>query len=252
MAKFLFSLSLMAGLLVGNIGCADIGDIEAAVMDKDYVAVKELATTVLKSTADKTKRIEAEYYLGLAQLRLGQYAQARKAFQMVMEATSDKDFYDKAAVGMLEGLVLAGFYKDALKEGERLLKRSPNSPFLSVVYLKMARTNLKMMQWSKANEYLNKILTEFPDSLEAPLAKQLMEEKEYFTVQVGSFTDKGRAVALSNELKISGHYAYIVEMLSPEGSKFYRVRVGQMTSLPDAKNLEKRLAQLGYPTLIYP
>ncbi len=252
MTKKYLGMLLIACTLASRPANAAIGDIEAAVMDKDYVAVKQLATEVLKSTADKTKRVEAEYYLGLAQLRLGQYAQARKAFQMVMEATSDKDFYDKAAVGMLEGLVLAGFYKDALKEGERLLKRSPNSPFLSVVYLKMARTNLKMMQWSKANEYLNKILTEFPDSLEAPLARQLMEEKEYFTVQVGSFADKGRALALSNELKNAGHYAYIVEILSPEGNRFYRVRVGQMTSLPDAKNLEKRLAQLGYPTLIYP
>jgi hypothetical protein len=44
----------------------------------------------------------------------------------------------------------------------------------------------------------------------------------------------------------------MVETRSAEGRTFYRVRVGQMTSLKDAQELERRLADLGYPTLIYP
>ena len=63
---------------------------------------------------------------------------------------------------------------------------------------------------------------------------------------------KGRAITLMESLKGGGQYAYIVETTSAGGQKFYRVRVGQMSSLKDAEDLENRLAKLGYPTLIYP
>jgi tetratricopeptide (TPR) repeat protein len=238
--------------ILRSIPCyAEIADIEAAIMDRDYTQVKTLSLRVLKNPANSQQAMEAEYYFGLAQLRLGQYAQAREAFQNVMDNRLSKSMYDRAALGKTESLYLAGFYKDALVEGEKLLRKSPHSQYLSLIYLKMARINLKLMRWSKANEYLNKIVMDFPQSLEVPIAKQLLEEKEYFTVQVGSFEDKNRALALSNELKDAGHYAYIVETTS-DNRIFYRVRVGQMTSLKDAKDMETKLAQLGYPTLIYP
>ena len=231
---------------------ASLADIEAAVMDKDYEEVRFLASKLLKSTADPQERIEVEYYMGLSQLRLGQYAQARKAFEIVMQATRNPELYDKAALGMIEGLYMPGFYKDALKEGEALLRKSPHSQSKSLIYLKIARAHLKLMHWQKSKEYLQKIVNEFPQSFEAPIARGLLEEKEYFTVQVGSFLDKAKAVKLIEELKSRGQYAYIVETTSSEEKIFYRVRVGQMTSLDDAQALESQLSRLGYPTLIYP
>jgi tetratricopeptide (TPR) repeat protein len=231
---------------------AALPDIEAAVMNKDYAQVRELARGVLKDSNNPSLRTEAQYYFGLAQLRLGQYADANKAFQIVMDAHPTQDIYDRASLGMTEGFYMAGFYKDSLESGQQLLKRSPHSSFLSLIYLKIARADLKLMRWEKANEYLNKIAGEFPQSPEAPIARQLLEEKQYFAVQVGSFLDKGRAITLIDDLKAGGQYAYVVETTASDGQKFYRVRVGQMSSLKDAEDLEKRLSKLGYPTMIYP
>ena len=231
---------------------AALSDIEAAVMEKDYEQARSMAKQFLKDNADSPQRVNAEYYLGLSQLRLKQYTEARKAFAIVMQASPDQDLYDKAGLGMIESLYMPGFYKDALKEGEALLRRSPQSQSKSLIYLKIARTNLKLMRWQKAKEYLQKILAEFPQSFEAPIAQNLLEEKEYFTVQVGSFLDKERAIRLMEELKKRDQYAYTVETISPEGKTFYRVRVGQLTSLGDAQTLESDLTKLGYPTLIYP
>ena len=87
--------------------------------------------------------------------------------------------------------------------------------------------------------------------MEAPIAQNLLEEKEFFTVQVGSFLDDNKAIQLVEDLKAKGQYVYMVETTS-QGKKFYRVRVGQMTSLSDAQTLEAKLVQSGYPTLIYP
>ena len=231
---------------------AALPDIEAAVMNKDYAQARDLASQIIKDSNDPAERTEAQYYYGLAQLRLGQYADARSAFQSVMDTHPAQDIYDKAALSLTEGFYMDGFYTDALDTANQLLKKSPYSSFLSLIYFKIAGADLKLMRWEDAHEFLNKIINEFPQSPEAPIAKQLLEEKQYFAVQVGSFLDKGRALTLIDDLKGSGQYAYVVETTAPDGQKYYRVRVGQMSSLNDAEDLKKRLDKLGYPTLIYP
>jgi hypothetical protein len=169
-----------------------------------------------------------------------------------MDTHPAQDIYDKAALSLIEGFYMDGFYSDSLDTANQLLKKSPSSAFLSLIYFKIAGADLKLMRWEDANTYLNKIITEFPQSPEAPIAKQLLEEKQYFAVQVGSFLDKGRALTLIDGLKGSGQYAYVVETNGANGQKYYRVRVGQMSSLKDAEDLKVRLDKLGYPTLIYP
>ncbi len=241
---------LMAG--ASPLAGAALPDIEAAVMNKDYAQARDLAYRIIKDNNNPAERTEAQYYYGLAQLRLGEYTDARSAFQSVMNAHPSQDIYDKAALGLTEGFYMEGLYTDALDTANQLLKKSPYSSFLSLIYFKLAGADLKLMRWEDANKYLNKIINEFPQSPEAPVAKQLLEEKQYFAVQVGSFLDKGRALALIDDLKGSGQYAYVVETTAPDGQKYYRVRVGQMSSLESAEDLKKRLDKLGYPTLIYP
>jgi tetratricopeptide (TPR) repeat protein len=231
---------------------ANMPDIEAAIMNKDFAQARELASTVIRDSNNPAERTEAQYYYGLAELRLGQYADARSAFQTVMDTHPSQDIYDKAALSLIEGFYRAGFYTDSLDASNELLKKSPHSAFLSLIYLKIAGADLKLMRWEDANTYLKRIISEFPQSPEAPIAKQLLEEKQYFAVQVGSFLDKGRALSLIDDLKGSGQYSYVVETTSPDGQTYYRVRVGQMSSLEDAEDLKKHLDKLGYPTLIYP
>ena len=229
---------------------AEISDIESALMNKEYESVKDFSNQIIRNSSDHQQIIKAQYYLGLAQLRLGQYAEGRRAFHTVMQA-DHQDLYDKAAVGLMEGLAMAGLYKDVVNEANKFISRRGNSPVISAVYLKLARGYLKLSQWNKAKESLLKIINDFNQSPEVPLAKHLMEEKQYFAVQVGSFEDKNNAVDLINILKSGGYYAYIIET-DDSGRPFFRVRVGQMTSLPEAQDLQDKLANLGYPTLIYP
>jgi tetratricopeptide (TPR) repeat protein len=231
---------------------AALPDIEAAVMNKNYAQARDLASEVIKDSNDPQLRTEAQYYYGLAQLRLGQYDDARSAFQNVMDTRPTEDIYDKAALSLTEGYYMAGLYTDALETSKQLFRKSPHSSFLSLIYFKIAGADLKLMRWEEADEYLKKIIADFPQSPEAPIAKELLDEKQYFAVQVGSFLDKGRALTLIDDLKGSGQYAYVVETTAPDGQTYYRVRVGQMSSLSDAEDLKKRLDKLGYPTLIYP
>ena len=251
MKKCIFYLCCLL-CVSATIAHADLSDIEAAVMNKNYEQARVLSTGILKNTMDPSQRAQARYYLGLSQLRLGQYARSRQEFQALMRLTLDSELYDKAALGLIEGLYMANFYKDALKEGNSLLRKSARSQYKSLIYLKIARAHLKLMQWQEAKDNLQRIITEYPQSFEAPIAKNLLEEKEFFAVQVGSFLDQDRAIKLSDELKSKGQYAYVVQTTSTEGKIFYRVRVGQVQSLKDAHAIESKLSIQGYPTLIYP
>jgi len=166
---------------------AALPDIEAAVMNKDYAQARDLASRVIKDGKDLAQRTEAQYYYGLAQLRLGQYSEARSAFQGVINTHPSQDFYDKAALSLTEGFYMDSLYPDALNTAKLLLKKSPYSSYLSLIYFKIAGADLKLMRWEEAHEFLNKIIKDFPQSPEAPVAKQLLEEKQYFAVQVGHF-----------------------------------------------------------------
>ena len=52
---------------------AALTDIETAIMNKDYAQARELSSKIIKNDKNSSVRTEAQYYYGLAQLRLGQY-----------------------------------------------------------------------------------------------------------------------------------------------------------------------------------
>jgi tetratricopeptide (TPR) repeat protein len=162
------------------------------------------------------------------------------------------DLSDQATVGVISSYYLGGDYREALKRAHQLLSQHPESNYLSLIYLKIARANLKLRNWEPAQRFLTKIVTDFPDSLEAYTAKKLLEEKQFFTVQVGAFLDRDRALNMIEDLRAKGQYGYIVETQDKKGNKFYRVRVGELASLGSAEKLEQKLSTLGYPTIIYP
>jgi outer membrane protein assembly factor BamD (BamD/ComL family) len=229
-----------------------LSDLEAMIIQEDYKKANNAAKSLLKTRLSVSDTAQVEYYLGLSHLRLGEYAQAYDMFKKVTADRPSTELYEKAYIGSIDALYMQGYYENALKEAVSLINRHPRSEMMSLIYLKAARSSLKLARWTKAKEYLQKILKEYPDSFESGVARQLLEEKQYFTVQVGAFTEQGRAEHLVKELIQRKEYAYIVENKAPDGKKFFRVRVGQMTALKDAQALESKLSGLGYPTRIYP
>lgn len=230
---------------------ASLEDVKTAVLQEDFSAVMDLCEKALRKNGGDEEEIFL-YYLALSQLYLGENDKARGNFQKIVDGTKDMDLYDQASVGVISSYDIAGDYREALKRAHQLLTQRPDSNYLSLVYLKIARANLKLRNWEPARRYLRKIMVDFPDSLEAYIAKQFLEEKQFFTVQVGAFLSQERAQQLMEDLKIRGYYGYMVQTEDKKGNKFYRVRVGELASLDAAKKLKEKLSTLGYPTLIYP
>jgi TolA-binding protein len=231
----------------------EIADIEAALIKQDYPTVNRLAEYLISKQPERNIRNQAQYYLGISGIRLGQYQDARENFnKIIADRFAEPMLLDKAYLGLFDAYYYEEKYDEALAVGMKHLKASPRSDFLSALYLKLARVNLKLAKWQDAYEYLLKITQDLSYSFDAYTAKQLLEEKHYFAVQVGAFAERSAAEKLIDELKKKNEYAYIVETTDQQGKKFYRVRVGELSYLDQARELKKKLSLYGYPTQIYP
>ena len=246
---FISAFLILSGI---SIAASTLTDIETAVIQENYPTAETLAKQFIDQKPYKKDLDYALYYLALSELRQENYADAASNFSLLLSGFPKEELRDKAYLGYIEALYLSGEYAEGLKIAEEFLKESPNSAFLSAIYLKLGRGNLKLRNWQNAQEYLNKVVRDFPESPEAHSAKQLLDEKQYFSVQIGAFLERFRAENLVSELKKKGEYAYIVETVDNLERKFYRVRVGKAALLEEAQKLESKLAQSGYPTIIYP
>ncbi len=227
-------------------------DIETAIIERNYPQVETLVQSFIAQNPNKDESDAAQYYLGLSLLYLSKYSQAREVFDQLIEYKPQVRLRDKASIAIIDSYYLQEHYHDAVERAHALLKSSPQSEFESLVYLKLARANLRLARWDEAQKYLKKIVGSFPNSLEAHAAKQLLEEKQNFSVQIGAFLERERAEQAAEKIKQKDEYAFIVETVDSSGRKFYRVRVGQLSLLKDAKELKKKLANLGYPSEVYP
>jgi tetratricopeptide (TPR) repeat protein len=239
-------------LIVGN-SFAGVGDIQTAIMKQDYKTAKRLAEDLIAATTINQNKTQALYYLGLSELLLEDYKNSCDTFnKLLKERNLPANLSDQAYLGLIDAYYLDEDYDNALEAAKKLLKAKPNSPFISLLYYKLARINLKQANWDEARSYLEKTIKDYPQSLEVFNAKQLLDEEQYFAVQVGSFSQRDRAEQLAQELNKKGEYAYVVEARDQGNKKYFRVRVGKLAMLNQAHDLESKLSKQGYPTRIFP
>jgi tetratricopeptide (TPR) repeat protein len=229
-----------------------IADVHSAFMQKDYAKASELAQTLSEQARDSQEKAEALYYAGLSDLWLGKYLSARRMIEQSLDAKPSKSLQDMASLALVDTYYMEGDYKRSLRLAEDFLYGHPKSDFLSLAYLKIARSHLKLANWKKGREYLQEIVKKFPNSPERFYVEQLLNENQFFAVQVGSFQDRVTAEGIVGKLQKEGEYAYIVETTSQDGKKFFRVRAGKFQQFDEAQQLEAKLSKLGYPTKIYP
>ena len=252
---------LVAVFLSGSATTARAGlaDVEAALLNRDYAQAGKLAEDVLAGQSRNSEAQKAQYYIGLSQLRQAQYKEALESLNKIKDEKLGPPLRERVYLGIFDAHYLLEEYQEAdatlrelLKGGDKPRPRRGGPEAVSLIYFKLAKVNMKLAHWEQATDYLEKIVRSFPNSLEVPAAKQLLEEKRYFAVQVGAFMERRLAEALVDELKQKEEYAYIIESLDSQDRKFYRVRVGQLAMLKDAQALKNRLAKFGYPAKIYP
>lgn len=246
-----FLIPVLCLLSIGSVN-AGLVDIEQAFMEQDFPRAEALSQEGLKAKSDSNEA-EYQFYLGLSQVRLTKYGLATAALKdLVNSSTVSPELRDRAHLALIDAYYLSEQYDKAEHLANQFMVVNGRSNYLSTLYLKLARIKFKQAEWMEARMYLRTIINEYPQSLDVYLANQFLEEKMYFSIQVGSFRDRARAKDLVSQLHAEGRTVYIQEVEDYMGNNFYRVRVGQVSFLDQAKNLEEELKEQGYPTRIYP
>ena len=227
--------------------------IESALMQGQYDSVKQMVSDIFdREDIGADVKLKAEYYFSLALMKEGKYLEAQGFLEKLFHSVESLSWYDQAGLALMNAYYLNGEYEKVLSVGKELLKNASDSGFVGAIQLKLARAHLKLAHWNTARGYLRQIIQKYPGSSEAYTAKQLSQEKQYFTVQVGAFKHQSGADKLIRELQAAGEYAYIVETESEDREKLYRVRVGQLGHLPEAESLRVKLSEQGYPAVVFP
>lgn len=179
-------------------------------------------------------RDELVYLRALSLMKLGRFAEARPLLKQLESEADSPNRRAQAAYSLGDSF----YFEQKRAEAD--------------IYYREALE--KYPQYGEAPQVKRLLgLTHEPAALvpaRAPMPQQAaVEEAVLYSVQVGSFARRRNAERLLNRLLRNRYDAYIQQ---GEAGKNFRVRVGHLPALEDARTLESHLQKDGYPTKIFP
>jgi TolA-binding protein len=214
----------------------------------DYVQARKEYQKLLELYPQSPYAASSQYWRGSILLTQENYGEARAAFEKVLQDYSRSNYLDWAQLGMGDSYLKEKNYSLALTKYQEVLDKYPKSDIINLVYFNLGQCYEKTGKEKEALESYRKLISECPDSLESmqaqkrinALEKKLKPVAGKYGVQVGAFSDQGRAMGLVKTLREKGYDAYIMTIMI-EGRKFHRVRVGRLATEPEARELAETL-----------
>jgi len=214
---------------------------------EDYLRGKN--ESAIEKAQSLRENAESLYFLGIAYIKTGNYPKARYYLNRLTQRFAYSDFYEQGLAKLADTYFLEKQYPDAEKIYKKILREQRFKDVLSVAYLRLAQIASRQGNWDEKNNYLKLINEQYPNSPESGFAKML-EEWDYFTIQVGAFSEKNNALSLKKELEAK-YQSYIVEDKEDQ-YPIYKVRVGKFKKRDQTENVAHQLLESGYPARIYP
>jgi len=221
-------------------------------MQRQYVQAIDECTSVIKNNPSRPDILsEANYFTAASYVNLFDFLTAKKNFKVIIDQYKGTPYYEDAYVGLADIEFLQENYNEALKAYLDFLTTAPSKKRLATVYFRLSEVNLKLGHKDDYQKYLSKLQEEFPLSFEAKDARRLAAADEFYTVQVGAFTNYENAQTFVDGLKAKGYDVYsVLCMLS--GKKLCRVRIGKFKTMPEAEECRKKLEKEGYFAKVFP
>ncbi len=139
-------------------------------------------------------------------------------------------------------------FKNALVTLNQLSKDYPNSEIKDEALFWTGVVFIEMGNKESGYKTLQELISAYPKSIWTNRAKNLIPptipQKEYYTVQVGSFRNKENAEKKLVELKMKGFDARIVEAVVMD-KIYYRVWIGEFETMEQANSLAAKIDSLG-------
>lgn len=194
---------------------------------------------------------ELYYILGLSYLKQDNLLRASDIFEIIINEFKGSNFRDEALFSLGDIYFLKSDYEKAENNYKQILAINPNTKLESLIIFRLIQTSMKKGDWQEAKAYSEKLNKDYPSSFIKRMSADLSSRDFYFTVQVGAFSKPINAENLCRELNQKGYSAFI-QTGDQVAAKTYRVRVGKLNTALEAKELEAKLKNEGYPTKIYP
>lgn len=229
-----------------------LGKAKVLFLQRQYWQTIEECTKVINEYPDKPEVLtEANYFTGASYANLFDFLTAKKNFKAIVEKYKGTTYYEDAYIGLGDIEFLQENFEEAMKVYQGFLATQPSKKRLATLYFRLAELYLKKGEKEEYKKYFDKLQQEFPLSFEAHDARRLSEHEQFYTVQVGAFTNYENAEKFIANLKSKGFEVYsVLCMLS--GKKLCRIRVGRCATLKEAEALKERLELEGYPAKIFP
>ena len=228
-----------------------ITDIEKLFLKKNYTGSIIEGRKLLSKNLPYSQERHIYYLMGMSFLKLTNTDKARYYFKKAISSTEDS-LTVNSNIGIADAYFLDKDFYQAVDRYQDILSKCSSIDKRGNIYYKLAQSYLKTGSWRNSKTYFKKVKKDYPLSFESYLAKGILDENVfYFTVQVGSFTDRNNAKKLSYKLKKKNYPVYINEK-QVNRLTFYRVRVGEFDTREEADMLQIRLKGEGLPTRIYP
>jgi len=217
-------------------------------------AYKDYLSNDYEEALQKAKSLqrndEVLYFLGLVYTKIGNFSQAREYLMSLTTNYPRSKFYEQGMIKLADTYFLEGDLQKAQQLYENIGKKTSTSNYSSLIYLRLSQIAEKQGRWEDKKRYLNILKEKYPSSSELIVTDTLKERGDFFTIQVGAFSDRRNAVNLKNDLD-NKYDVYIIEDKS--GSYvLYKVRVGKFKDRKEAERMWGRLVKQGYPARIFP
>jgi tetratricopeptide (TPR) repeat protein len=193
---------------------------------------------------------ESLYFLGLVYTKTGDYLKAREYFRKLTHNFPDSRLYAQGLVKLADTYFFQKDYDNAQALYLEIRKRYPDLNTMPVVLLRLAQVSSKKGDWQAKKNYLQLISQKYPGCAEMQYVKEIESYGDFFTIQIGAFSDKKNALYLAQALK-EKYNVYVIEDKKQDYT-IYKVRVGKYKNRYDAQQTAIDLVNEGYPARIYP
>jgi len=247
MRKNIFKKSLVFGLL--SMVCSL--SLYAASIDEAY---KDYLNNDYEEALQKAKALKQNdqvlYFFGLVYAKIGNFPQAREYLLLLANNYPRSKLYEQGMIKLADTYFLERDLSRALALYESIEKKSTASNYLPLVYLRLSQIAAKEGRWEDKKKYIGLLKEKYPLSNELVLANILKEQKDFFTIQVGAFSNSKNAINLKNDLDEK----YDVYILEDKSGNYvlYKVRVGKFKDREEAERTWGKLVKQGYPARIFP
>jgi tetratricopeptide (TPR) repeat protein len=223
-----------------------IDDAWADYLRGDYKRTVDVCRSVANeaSLGDKGR-----YLMGLAFLALGETKAARENFEFIVKYYPRSGLDEQLLLGIADSYFLEGDSTGAAQAYKVMLDKYPSSDYAAMAYLGMGKAHRRLGKWELARGCFNKIIQQYPLSLEGKEARDYYKRQVFFVIQLGAFSKRENALRYAAFLEAKG-YTVSIDREMDGNNVLHKLKTGMFKTLKSAEAESMRLKRDGFSATI--